>query len=392
MSKNHLTYLLGLIPRMNIRYLIFFFIGLLCSVGVLAKASKGCRNFDVFYGGFAIAGDFEDFKALYPFITNLSEQRDEKGHNAFQEMFREVFKEAENSAVNFTLQFAKADDEIDHQKIFAFVFTDERVSVEKVGGLYKCCVNLGADLLVLDFESMKVVGCEPIIWEIIETFETPPKNKDICDFLIRFMNSEKDFKKPLLGAFSRLNIQDFSRASVGVTAVTIEDDAISFLSVSQRTHLDGYKRWIANQYKTFLSSELNLAVLPYGEKGGAVTIKMAGRFKNTDRINFKIVPPSYGIELSLIRFKKVLKKETASERLLIYGAYMRFRIKNSASGFDEIIKKGLPKIVPKSMSVEDIDDLSAYQETLKNLFLKSTKIMTGNKKFRKEVLKKCERK
>lgn len=361
---------------------------LLFSVGSYSDASL--RHFDVFYGGFSIAGNAGDFEALFPHINRLSKQVDAQGHNAFQEKFRGVFKKCAASAPNFSLQFGKADDEVGNQKVFAFVFTDERVSVEKVGGLTKCCINLGADLLILDFETMKVVGCEPIIWELINTFEENPSEKEIGDLLARFMDSEGDFKQPLSSAFSRLAVHDFSRASMGVVNVTIEDEAASFLPAAQREHLDGYKRWMANQYKSFLSSELGVAVLPYGEKGGAATIKMADRFKNTERLHFAIDPPMYGIDLSLIRFKRILQKESASERMLIYGAYIRLNVKNSK--FDEIIKKGLPKIVPQTMSDEEIDDFAAYQETLKNLFLKSTKVMRDNRKFRKKVLEKCKRK
>jgi hypothetical protein len=239
---------------------------------------------------------------------------------------------------------------------------------------------------------MKIVGCEPIIWEIIDAFAEEPTKQEISRLLIRFMDSKVQFEKPLLNAFAKLNVRDFSKASMGVVNVTVEDEAIAFLPATQRKHLSGYKRWVANQYKTFLSSELNVAVLPYGEKGGAVTIKMADRFKNTECLNFKVEPPSYGIDLSLIRFKRILKKETVSERLLIYGAYVRFNVQESEVKFDEVIKKGLPKIVPQSMKEGEIDDFAVYQEVLKNLFLKSTVVMHDNKKFRKKVLVKCEKK
>ena len=376
----------NLFAKWRLLYLVFGF--LLFGFGSYADAPS--RHFDVFYGGFSIAGNASDFKALFPHINRLSQEKNAKGRNAFQEKFREVFKDGAGEGGNFSLRFEKVGDEAGNQKVFAFAFTDERVSVEKVGGSYKCCINLGADLLILDFESMKVVGCEPIIWEIIDTFEEKPTEQEIDDLLIRLMNSEEYFSQPLASSFSKLFVRDFSRSSIGLVNVIVEEEALSLLPEMQREHLEGYKRWMANQYKSFLSSELNVAVLPYGEKGGAVSIKMAGRFKNTERLSFMIDPPSYGINLSLIRFKRVLQKESASERMLIYGAYIRLQVQNSK--FDEVIKKGLPKIVPQSMSNEEIDDFAAYQEVLKNLFLKSTKTMLENKKFKKKVLKKCERK
>lgn len=365
-------------------FILTFSLLLFCADSCSAAPS---RHFDVFYGGFAIAGNTSDFEAFFPHINRLSRQKDAEGHNAFQEKFRRIFKSCAGTAPNFSLRYDGADDFGD-QKVLAFAFTDERVSVEKVGGSYKCCINFGADLLILDFETMKVVGCEPIIWEIIDVFEGEPTDLEIDDVLVRFMDSDEYFKQPLVSAFSKLSVRDFSRASMGVVNITVEEEALPFLPEVQRDHLDGYKRWMANQYKSFLSSELNVAVLPYGEKGGAVTIRMADRFVNTERLNFKIEPPTYGIDLSLIRFKQVRGKETAAERLLIYGVYIHLKVHGSK--FDEIIKKGLPKIVPQSVSDEEIDDFAAYQETLKNLFLKSTEVMQKDRTFRKKVLKQCE--
>jgi hypothetical protein len=364
-----------------VAYLIF------SSGRVLSETSS--RQFDVCYGGFSISGQAGDFEVLFPYVNRLSQRTDESGYNIFQEKFRKVFQMCAASGGNFSLKFGKVSDD-GSKMIFAFAFTDERVSVEKVADVYKCCINLGGDLMILDFDSMKIVGCEPLLWELIQAFDAQPTKEQIEDCILKCMDFEELFIAPIRNAFSRLEVRDFSRSSLGIQSVTIDDAAIEFLSPTQQEHLDGYKRWIADQYKSFLCSELNAAVLPYGEKGGAVTIRMADRFLNTERLSFFIEPPTYGIALTLLRFKKVLAEETASQRMLLYGAYIQVSVEGTS--FDETIKKGLPKIVPQSMSDADVDDISAYQETLKNLLFKSTDVMRENKKFRKGVLKKCERK
>ena len=346
---------------------------------------------DVYFGGFALTGRADDQVANFPYILALNQRRASDDTPLLDSIFRGLFREHCSLFEKINLKFALAPGE-GSKNVLAFAMTGERVSIEFVCDVFKCCINLSGLILILDYENMTVVSSYPLIWEYIHVFKTAPEEEQIIGLLLSDEAgfTSEFFQRPLLELFPWVTVEDRARRTVRLLSVDVEEEALPFLPTKYAQDLDAYKAWLAEQYSALLSSELDLAILPYAKD--AANAKMALRFMNSEMLMFTIPDPTYGIDLTLRKFKKVVVKETRAERLLVYGAYIKSKLYEPEFNkiyFEDNMKVGVPKKIP--ISQKQVDDCAAYQETLKNVLLSSTEVMMQNGPAR-EVLEQCKRK
>jgi len=356
----------------------------------LAGAGTAYAATDVFYGGFAFAGRAVDQKTQYRYTYQLSQKKEADGTGYLDVTFRNFFRGNAEALKKTNLHFDLAKPG-DAKTVLAFAFTGERVSIEEIGANYKVCINLTGQILILDYADMTVRAAYPQIWEVIHVFKHEPADPDITALLTgdQFGYRSEFFQKPLAACLSQVVLGKKSSRTVRVLRVDVEDEALPFLPERCREAPAAYAAWAAEQYGAFLSTELDLALLPYAKD--ATNAKMALRFSNTEMLQFTIPEPTYAFDLTIRKFKKVEAKRTRAEVLLVYGSYITVRFYEPEFDrvyFNEKLKIGLPKTVP--VSQKDIDDCAAFQEALKNVLLESTQKMTADKKTRK-ILAKCKR-
>jgi len=326
----------------------------------------------------------------FPYLSRVSSVTSEDGTSFLDKLFRDLFLGNAEALKSIELKAEKGDGK-ESLKALAFAMTGERVSVEKVGSIYKCCINLSGQILILDFETMMVVGSYPLIWEIVQVYDNEPNSEDICGLLMsdQYGLQSEFFKQPIIDTLSTVGVKDNAGRTLRVLTVDINDKVIPFLSEDYANNLPAYKAWIAEQCGVDLSSEKGLALLPYAKD--AANANMALAFANSEILMFTIPAPTYGISISLDQFKKVVAKETLAERLLVYGAYVTLKIYEPQFGkvyYENPVKKGIPKTVPASQEV--VDDFAVFQEALKNVLQKAGNEAMNDKKGRK-VLEKCKR-
>ncbi len=363
---------------------------LLFATAALWMAHGSLYGAPVFYQGVAFSGESVGVEARFPYLHQIHSLSGSDGSPWLEKLFRDLIWQNRDLMPSVELRAEKGTDKVD-LKALAFSFSGERISVEPIGDVYKCCINLSGQILILDFETMMVVGSYPLIWEIIHVFTDEPQPEDIITLLTGSECGLQSgfFKQPIINILPQITVKDYSGRSLRILDVGVGEDALSFLDQRYLDHLPAYQSWIAEQCGANLSSEFGLALLPYLKD--ASNAKMALAFSSSEVLMFTIPEPTYGISIQLDNFKKVIAKETLAERLLVYGAYITFKLYEPQFGkvyFEEAIKMGIPKRIPVSQTI--VDDCAVFQEAVKNVLLKAGREVMDNKKARK-VLGKCKR-
>jgi len=344
----------------------------------------------VIYSGFSFSGRAEDQTKTFPYLSQIAAEKSSDGTAWLDWLFRGLIWGNRELLTSIDLK-AGSGSEAGSLKALAFAMTGERVSIEPVAGVYKCCINLSGQILILDYKTMMIVGSYPIVWEIIHVFNDAPKDADICALLQGSQNGLQSefFKKPIIDLLPHVAVKDYSGRNLRILKVEIGDEALPFLSESCTNNQAAFKASIAEQCGAYMSSNLGLALLPYVKD--SANGKMTLAFSNSEIVMFTIPEPTYGISIRLDKFKKVSAKETLSERLLVYGAYVTLKLYEPQFGtvyYENPTKIGVPKTVPMSQTY--IDDFSVFQEALKNVLQKSAEEAMADKQARK-VLEKCKR-
>ena len=345
---------------------------------------------DVYFQGFALSGSFEDREINFPYLNRISGIMSDDGSPLMDRLLRDIFFKNVSELHGIDLKAEKASGSGSKNSL-AFAMTGERISVEPVGGVYKCCINLSGQILILDFSTMMVAGSYPVIWEIIHVFDHLPAEDDIMAVLAgsQYGIRSEFFSKPIVDILPQISVKDYAGRTVRILDVDIADEAVPFLSVGYAQNLSAYKAWVAEQFGMNLSSDQGLALLPYAKD--EANARMALSFSNTEMLMFTIPSPTYGISIRLDKFKKVVAQETLAERLMVYGAYVTVKLFEPEFGkiyYEAPFKFGVPKTIPASQS--EVDDFSVFREALKNVLQKAGFDVMKDKQARK-VLEKCKR-
>ena len=90
------------------------------------------------------------------------------------------------------------------------------------------------------------------------------------------------------------------------------------------------KQWVAGEIGAQLSKQIGMPVIPYAEDTSSR--KLAQMMESGEAYNIALPPPDYVVDIELLGFARAKQKETATEALWAYGAYVKFAISETATG------------------------------------------------------------
>lgn len=344
------------------------------------------------FAGFAFRGQFADIQKNYPNVFSISQEKLPDGRGLLDDAFGEKLK-------GVTLKHARIVEGSlanlgDGSLTLACGFDTEFIDIEKYEDGYKIVVDLGAQILLLDYSQMRLVASFPIIIELID-FRKKEPDKDELRSLVKRLILTQEYKINLIDDFVQLlcevEIKKSYGSAIKVTKVNVKDQAIVNLPAKFSGDLENFKTFVAQGFGKYLSINQRVAILPYN-KGADIGNKMALTFSEARVFQIEIPEPQFTIELSIDKFKKVCTDQKSSGACWVYGTFANIRVVQPALGkvyVDEKVKKGVSKIIPRSQV--SVKDWSSYQNSLLALFNEVTKQFSTEKKFNnvRKVIEKC---
>jgi len=289
------------------------------------------------------------------------------------------------------LQFGLARPE-DTPLVMALAITDEKILREKLGSNNKLVIQLGFELLVLDFHDMTVASSRPICIELIDAAKEPFSDDEIVERIRKMTQGEtSQLFVAVANKADSIRIWGKNQLTLQVGKVGIGEKAVPFLSDEYKAAPKVYAQSIAQQFGALLTDKAGVALLPYANDG--LNSKMSLRFSDSSMQQFKIpTNTTFAIDLDLKGFKKVLDKKTDAESLWIYGAFINMRVYmpeyQEVYLFDAPFKFGVPKKVPASQ--KNIDEFPVVSEAMKGALITAIEGFQKDKNAQTKVIKKCE--
>ncbi len=358
--------------------------------GLAFAGSKGgdVNKTSVRYAGFAFAGQFKDIASNFKFTKKLLDSsRDNNGISIFDKKLLSLFKENAAEIKKFDLIIGG---ETDSKIAMAVVVERENVSVVKIAGYNKVVINLLCNVDFLDFENFQLVGSFPIYLEYIDVKEgAPPDDAYISELFTKvYFADQSSIFNLLKDRMKELGPSRDARLAFRVNGVDIDGEVTDFLSRNGVADIGYFKGNVANRFTQYLSSKLGVAVLPYAKDhaGG----KMSLTFSDARMQDFTIPDATYGVDLSINKFVKEIYKETSIEKAFLYGILGNVKVYGSDVGrsyLDTKVKGGAIKVVPVSQTT--IDEFAVYDDLFDVFNAETSKEMQKDKKFNKEVIKRC---
>jgi hypothetical protein len=340
------------------------------------------------YGGYAFAGNAGDIARNYPYAFAL-DRSGGKGTSLIGSSVNAFMRAHPGSIPGVSLSFGLIQRD-QPALILALALTDEKVLKEDIGDMHKLVVDLGLELLTLDFGDMQVVSSVPITLELIDAQQTPFSDSDVVGRVrAMLIGNDAQLAKVLVEKLRLVTIRSRNACTLQVSAVAVGEKAFPFLPDSLKAAPSAYGRFVAQQFGSLLNSRAGVALLPYSKDG--LSSRMALRFSDASVLQFNIPEPTYGIDLNVKGFKKVLSQKTESESLWIYGAYLGVRVfepEFQKVYFEGTAKYPVSKIVPASQPT--VDEFPVVSEALKGAFLNAIDLLRNDPSTRDTVLNKCK--
>lgn len=361
---------------------------LLASSAISSVAADFVAAPKLFYGGFAFAGRASELARNYPIATKLASSKGEEA--AFtQAELRDLF--IRNASlfhnVSFSLDLARPHDT---PQVLALALTNEKILRENLGDFQKLVIQLGFELLVLNFDTMEVVSSQPICIELIDAGQNERSDDDVSLLMSKMVKGpNSQLSKAIVSKIKNVRLGAKNQATLQIRNVTIGEKSLPFLPEAYRQAIGTYSQAVAQQFGSLLTSQAGLAMLPYAKDG--LNSKMALRFSDASILDFAIPPPTFAIDLDVRGFKKVLSKSTDAESLWLYGAFLNIRVYEPTFKlvyFDAPVKFGVPKVIPHLQT--NVDEFPVVSEALTGAFLAAIDQMHKNPTTNDKVLNKCQ--
>ena len=340
---------------------------------------------EVFFAGVAYLGNSANVTSKFPYTVRLMPVN---GSNERSPLEKAVAKKVSGvKPDHYTLNSKNLADIRQGESLsLALALDRETVSVEPVCGQYKVLVDIGAQALVFDFETMSIVGSYPITVQYIDVFDEKPTSDDIASLVhdLYLANLKVNILDEFVSLIKKVKVKRKYGNRIQVTKIGIGGKAQSDLPAKYKDNPNALKVFLAQSLGKALASEHGISVLPY-TKGRAIGNKMSTRFANGSVFNLSIPEPDYHINLKLRGFKKVLFDKKESGQSVVYGSYINLKVFEPLSGktyINQRFKRGATKVVPHCQI--KANDWPAYQASLLGLFSElSTQVTKQDRKWAK---------
>lgn len=362
---------------------LWYFILIFASMAATAESKKA----DVFYGGFAFSGKADDVEKNFPIASSLNKLMvKETPYLAW--LSREFFLKNKDRFSRMNLQFGLARKE-DSSLVLALALTDEKILREEFSDFHKLVIQLGFELLVLNFKNQEVVCSQPIYLEFIDAGKEPFDDAALRTRMKSMLEGDdSQLFAAVLDKADRVQPRSKNQSTLQIRQVTIREKALPFLPETLRQATNAYAQMVAHQFGSLLSSKAGLALLPFAKDG--LNTKMALVFSDGSAVQFKIPAGTFAVDVDVQGFKKVLNKSTDAEALWLYGAFLGIKVYEpefNSVYFDAPVKHAVPKIVPTSQ--KNVDEFPIVSAALKGAFEAAIEQMKTNKQTTEKVLSKC---
>lgn len=333
-----------------------------------------CYAEQVRWAGFCFTGNNDDI------LTNFKYTISNK--QAIQDDLRSFFTK-NTEFYNFSLD--TSNQLTDTKLSLAVTINRESVDFESMGYQTKVIYNLGLSIYILDFNSLSIVQSYPIKTSYIDLKNGKPSEAEIEATMLNLFRT--DIMPKIKAKASLIAVKSSNSRSMKVANVSFLDAALPYLGIYQ-TNQDTYATILANQVTESFAYDLNITMLPYGKD--VANQKMSLVFSDGSVQNFTIPPSSYDVDLKVTNFVKQLYKESAVERVDIYGAYINIRIYDGELNTEywaKDIKYGAAK---QTVVGQEVSDFANFNEVLLQTIAKeSINTIKQDKKLLKGVVSKC---
>ena len=360
---------------------------------ILASVSVCCGELlPIQFAGFAFRGNFASIKNNYPYVFDLSMKTTKTGQNLLdRELYRHLKSIKLQDAYFINGKLSELKDDV---LVLACCLDNETISVDEYEGGYKVVIDLGAQLLLFDYASFKLIACYPFTIELIDFTKTKPSDKYFKDCIAALLLSKKydvNLFDECTKLLKKIKLHKFYGGNIKITTVVVEDRVKPFLPTKFSHDLDGFRNFVAQGFGKYLSKNQLVSIFPY-TKGYAIGNKMALRFSNAEVFQLQIPEPQFAIELTIRGFKKVLVDKKAAGESWVYGSFARISVSQPLLGKNYLNKKvkyGVTKIIPSMQKTSC--DWPVFQESLLGLFDKITRDFSTKSEYKKvrEVCDRC---
>lgn len=343
-------------------------------VSGLLFSNQSSASAKLYYAGIAYMGNYSAKNTLYKFSSRLIDD-DER---LLQETLVERLKSIDNESFEVIIGAQPVDYKKEDALTMAFALEYENVSIEKIGGVYKMDIDLRANILVFDYNEMKIVASYPIAVQLRDASESTPTDSYLKS-VIRELYISNKFKLNIFDEFvnrlTTLELKTSYSNTIKVSKVTITDDSkLKIPGIERLYEEDAYETLLAQMFSTYLSKNQNVSVLPY-TKGHAIGNKMALQIANGDVYNLEIPKETYAIELELINLKKANLGGNEYKSIWGYASYLGIKLLIPGDN-DVLMNAKFRGLVKKSIlrsSPHTVNDWSIYKESMYRLVDSFTK-------------------
>jgi uncharacterized ParB-like nuclease family protein len=348
---------------------IKLFLAFVCSFQVVAAHAT-----DVAFAGFAYSGDYQSGIQRFPYSKKFETSLGAAGMNGLlQKALPGV------QPVNYTLT-ARIDELTgrDQAVAVALVITNETVTAEQIGPVYKLFAQVRGQAMFFDFKSMTVLRAYPFSFAYLDALPAAPSESQKVAAM----------SKVYLGAGGKPGVLD--RFYAALTQATIPDNVTRFVQVSNVIIGDDARAefpaqysngvaetWVADTFAEAIAGKMGIPMLPYS-KGYAIGNVMSLTVADGTVFNLKLPKPDYEFTLDLSKLRKVVFEEKAAGKSLIYGAYASIKLEEPLSAhtyMNASFKNGEVKVVPASQV--NTEDFPAFQDSMQGLFTKLSAAVAG---------------
>jgi hypothetical protein len=232
------------------------------SIAVTAESTKP----DVFYGGFAFCGKASDVDKNFPIASSLNKPTDD-GTPYLGQVAREFFQKNKDRFNRMNLQFGVARRE-DTSLVLALALTDEKVLREEFSDFHKLVIQLGFEMLILNFKDQEVVCSQPIYLEFIDAGKEAFDDAALRERIKKMVERDgSQLFTAVLEKANRIQPRSKNQSTLQIRQVNIGEKALPFLSDTLRLATNAYAQTVAQQFGSLLSSRAGVALLPYAKDG-----------------------------------------------------------------------------------------------------------------------------
>jgi hypothetical protein len=328
----------------------------------------------VYFAGFAFLSDYADIAHEYPYSKIISEvSYKSKNRPEIEAILSEKVKKISNPNIEIITD-KLGDHKSANALSLALALDWEDVCTEKIASnLYKIVLNLHGQILVFDFNSKEIVATYPFGVRVNDALKNQPAKDHIQNLFHRlyFGNiGDVNFLDEFIKCLQKIKIKETYSHRLKVAEVVLGEKSFQLMPEKVKTHQDAYKKFVAQQFSSFLSANHEVSVLPY-TAGHAIKGKMALRFENGTALNLSVPDADIPIIITVRGFKKVKMDENHTGASWAYGSFIKLTVKDPWGDpvVDAKFKNAAVKIIPASQTEVTIEsDWSAFEESLLSLF------------------------